>query len=113
MNRLGEAAEQLAAEYLQRQGLRLLARNHTCRLGEIDLVCRDGDTLVFVEVRQRRSERYGGAAGSITAAKRARIVAAARHFLMRLGRTPPCRFDVVTVSGPERRVGWLQNAFDA
>jgi len=81
------------------------------RFGEIDLVARDGETLVFVEVRLRSSDRFGGGAESIGAHKRRRIVAAARHYLARVRPEPPCRFDVVTLDGgaPE----WLRAAFDA
>jgi len=113
LNTLGEAAEELAAAHLKAAGLRVLARNYVCRLGEIDLVCMEVDVLVFVEVRQRRSERYGGAAWSITAQKRQRIVNAARHYLMRLGRLPACRFDVVLVCGAAQRIEWLRSAFEA
>jgi putative endonuclease len=113
MNTLGEAAEQLAAAHLQAAGLRILARNYSCRLGELDLVCAEGDVLVFVEVRQRRSERYGGAVWSITARKRQRILSAARHYLMRLGREPACRFDVVLICGTAQRVEWIRSAFEA
>jgi putative endonuclease len=113
MNRLGAEAERLAAAHLQAAGLRLLTRNYQCRLGEIDLVCAEGETLVFVEVRQRRSEAFGGAAASITARKRRRLVGAARHYLMRLGRLPACRFDVVLVTGRHPRIEWLRSAFEA
>ena len=78
MNR-GAAAEALAAEYLSARGLAIVARNYRCRGGEIDLIARDGDTLVFVEVRLRSSTAFGGAAAGITAAKRRRIALAARH----------------------------------
>ncbi|RYY72507.1 MAG: YraN family protein, partial [Comamonadaceae bacterium] len=80
--------------------------------GEIDLVMRDRDgTLVFVEVRQRGSTDYGGAAASVGAIKQRRIVFAARHFLLRLDRMPPCRFDVVSIDATG--VQWLRAAFDA
>ena len=73
---------------------------------------RDADgTLVFVEVRRRRGSGYGGAAGSVTSAKRRRIIFAARHYLMRLPALPPCRFDVVSIEGDE--IEWLKAAFDA
>ena len=107
----GGDGEDRAAAFLVRQGLAILARNYRTRLGEIDLVARDGATLVFVEVRLRTGERFGGAVGSITARKRARIVAAARQYLMRMKRVPPCRFDVMALDGDE--VAWLRGAFDA
>jgi putative endonuclease len=106
----GGEAEQIAERFLVGHGLRIVARNYRTRQGEIDLVVQDGDVLVFVEVRMRSGARFGGALGSIHARKRARIVAAARHFLMRLGREPRCRFDVITVeaAGP----AWLRGAFE-
>lgn len=111
MSRRGGPAEDLAAAFLERQGLRILERNYRCRFGEIDLVARSGAQLVFVEVRARTSEAFGGAAGSITAAKRRRLVAAARHYLARRGADEPCRFDVVLVRGAEQRMEWLTDAF--
>lgn len=107
----GGAAEDTAARFLERHGLAIVERNYRTRLGEIDLIAREGDTLVFVEVRLRRSERFGGALGSITWRKRRRIAAAARHYLMRLRHEPPCRFDVVTLDGFEP--AWLRGAFEA
>jgi putative endonuclease len=111
MNPQGQRAEELCADLLRRAGLRILARNWRCRLGEIDLVAEDAGTLVFAEVRLRRDTRYGGAAESITAAKRARIVAAARLFLA--GRAAaPCRFDVLLLDALDpARVQWIRDAF--
>jgi putative endonuclease len=106
----GAAAEEQAARFLERQGLTIVARNFRTRLGEIDLVAREGATLVFVEVRMRSSDGFGGAAGSIGARKQARIVAAARQFLARIRREPPCRFDVVTLDGDTPK--WLRGAFE-
>ena len=107
----GGDAEDAAAAFLVSRGLSILARNYRTRLGEIDLIARDGEYLVFVEVRLRQGhEAYGGALASITERKRRRIVAAARQYLMRLARMPPCRFDVIAMGGgaPE----WIQGAFD-
>ena len=118
----GDAAEDLALEHLQRHGLRLVQRNFKTPGrggGEVDLIMREPDgTLVFVEVRQRASASRGGAGGSITPLKQRRIVLAARHFLLRLGSEPPCRFDVVLIEGalgvsPAPAVQWLRAAFDA
>jgi putative endonuclease len=109
--RIGAAFEMRALEFLRRQRMRLVARNVTCRGGEIDLVMRDRDgALVFVEVRARAGSRYGGAAASIGARKRQRIVLAARYFLaMRGVDESPCRFDAVVFEGP--RLVWLRDAF--
>jgi putative endonuclease len=109
----GEAAEQLAADHLLRQGLKLIERNFRVRGGEIDLICRDGRTTVFVEVRLRSHSNFGGAAASITATKQARLILAARHWLLRHGETP-CRFDCILLDGPEpRHIEWLRDAFSA
>ena len=109
---LGARAEQLAAEHLERRGCRVVDRNYRYRGGELDLVVRDGDTLVFVEVRLRRGGDFGGAAASLTAAKRARIVAAAGLYLARLPRTPPCRFDAILLDALDpARIEWLRDAF--
>ncbi len=109
----GAAAEQLAADYLQSRGLRLVERNFRVRGGEIDLVCRDGTTTVFVEVRLRSRSDFGGAAASITATKQTRLVLAARHWLQRNGETP-CRFDCVLLDGLEpKNIEWMRDAFSA
>lgn len=112
---VGQAAEDLALAHLQAAGLRLQARNYRTPGrggGEIDLVLRAPDgTLVFVEVRSRAQASHGGAGASIGAAKRRRIVLAARHYLLRWPSPPPCRFDAVLVEGGQ--VQWLRAAFDA
>ena len=106
----GATAEALAARHLERRGLAVIARNVRSRFGEIDLVARDGDTLVFVEVRLRRSARFGGASESITAAKRARILAAAEGYLATLARTPACRVDAILLDGLDAsRIEWLRD----
>ncbi len=107
---IGGQAEDEAARFLARQGLEVIARNFRTRLGEIDLVARDGATVVFVEVRLRSSARFGGAIESIDARKRRRIEAAARQFLARVRPEPPCRFDVVALEDGAPR--WLRAAFE-
>ena len=111
----GDAAEDRAQQHLKAHGLKVLQRNYRTPGrggGEIDLVMRDIDgTLVFVEVRQRGDAKHGGAMASITKAKQRRIVFAARHFLLKLHKTPPCRFDVVTIEG--NQLQWFKAAFDA
>ena len=107
----GGDAEDAAAAFLASQGLAIVARNYRTRLGEIDLIAREGPVLVFVEVRLRGESTFGGALASITPRKQRRIVAAARQYLMRLARTPPCRFDVVALEGAAPQ--WIRGAFDA
>jgi putative endonuclease len=108
----GAEAEQLAASYLQRQGLTLVESNYRCRFGEIDLILRDGPTLVFAEVRQRSRGDFGGAAASIDARKQQRIILAAQHYLSTLARMPPCRFDAVLLDAAAR-IEWIKDAFRA
>jgi putative endonuclease len=112
----GSDAERRALAYLQSAGLKLIERNYRCRIGELDLVMLDGRTLVFVEVRFRSSDRYGGAAASITPRKQRRIINAARHFLATRAelRRYPARFDVVAVAAlDERHLEWIKSAFSA
>jgi len=109
----GEQAERLAATYLESKGLSLIESNYRCRRGEIDLVLRDRDTIVFAEVRLRQSSRFGGAAESVDRRKQARIVAAARHYLAGRGEVA-CRFDVVLLDRLEPpRIEWIRDAFSA
>lgn len=114
-NTSGKQAEALAVRFLERAGLRVLQQNFRCRGGEIDIVCRDGKVLVFVEVRLRRNAHYGGAAASITAHKQARIILAARHYLAAHAATnSDCRFDCILLDAlDENRIEWLRDAFSA
>ena len=111
----GDQAEARACRHLEKHGLQLIAKNYRTPGrggGEIDLIMRQTDgTLVFVEVRSRSASSHGGAAASITPTKIRRIIFAARHYLMRLPQTPPCRFDVVAIE--EDHLNWIQGAFDA
>ncbi len=109
----GERGETLAAAFLERHGLAIVARNVRNRFGEIDIVARDGTTLVFVEVRLRSDARHGGAADSIDAHKRARVLAAARHYLARApDADAPCRCDVVLLDRLDAaRIEWIRDAF--
>ncbi|BBP05807.1 UPF0102 protein [Sulfuriferula plumbiphila] len=111
MRASGPQAEQAAALYLARHGLQLVEKNYRCRFGEIDLIMRAGATLVFVEVRSRRSRAFGGAAASIDMRKQHKLIAAAQHYLGQLGKPPPCRFDALLFDGDE--IEWIPNAFGA
>ena len=113
MNDRGKDAEARAATFLESHGLHIVARNYRSRYGEIDLIARDGTTLVFVEVRARGSNTFGGAAASITAAKREKLTRTALHYLASLNRSPPCRFDAVLLGGNNSAIEWLRDAFSA
>ena len=123
---IGDNAEALAQHYLQRQGCSTVARNYRCRFGEIDLILRHGETLVFVEVRMRRNSRYGSAAETVTRDKQRKIISAARHFLMTQKINAACRFDVVEITANNKNgnfsdrsddsqltINWIQSAFYA
>ena len=110
----GARAETLAAAFLVARGLAIVERNFHCRRGEIDIIARDGEMLVFVEVRLRSRRDFGGAAESITPVKRARIAAAASFYLGRLARTPPCRVDAVLLDALDSgRIEWLRDIMGA
>lgn len=110
----GQVAEDQALAYLQARGLRLLERNYRTPGrggGEIDLILQTADgTVVFVEVRSRSGQGFGGAAGSISPAKRQRVALAAQHWLLRHGSQCPCRFDAVLLDGAA--IEWLQGAWE-
>jgi putative endonuclease len=110
---IGDHFEGAALSFLQAQGLRLVRANFLCRHGEIDLVMRDGETLVFVEVRYRSNVAYGGALGSVTMAKRRKLISAAHLWLAWHPHDArrPCRFDVLAFEGES--VEWVRAAFDA
>ncbi|MDE2598304.1 MAG: YraN family protein [Rhodocyclaceae bacterium] len=111
--RIGAAAEELAARHLLAHGLRIVERNFRVRGGEIDLIAKDGKTLVFVEVRLRSRSDFGGAAASITVRKQQRIILAATHYLQAHGEQA-CRFDAVLLDALDAgAVEWLKGAFSA
>lgn len=107
----GKDAEQLACEFLQQNGLLLICRNYCCRLGEIDLIMQDDETLVMVEVRYRNSDKYGSALESVTRKKQQRIISAAQTYLSEEKiYNSPIRFDVIAISG-NNPLQWITNAF--
>jgi putative endonuclease len=111
MSLRGALAEEAAAEFLTGRGCRLLERNYRCRFGEIDLIMSDGRTIVFVEVRYRRNNSFGGAVESITGAKREKLLRAARHYMAAKKEFPECRFDAVLLNGDSKGLEWIKNAF--
>lgn len=111
----GRAAEQRAAHYLTAQGVQILAQNLHTRLGEIDLLAWHHHTLLFIEVRSRRSSRFGGAIASVDRNKQEKLIRAAQYLLntlptqLALPACPPCRFDVVAIQG--ETITWIRHAF--
>lgn len=109
----GKAAELIAAAHLQSNGLTLLESNYRCRFGEIDLIMRDAEEIVFVEVRLRTNTNFGGAAASITTSKKQKLTRTAEMYLLQHGRAP-CRFDAVLLDAlAPSNIHWLKNAFEA
>ena len=114
---IGENYEKAAAALAERNGLLVLERNFSCKLGEIDLICMDGDSVVFIEVRFRSHPQFGSAAASVTSAKRGKLVRCAQLYLRQrpeLGQRA-CRFDVLAFTGTggkgDTDVRWIKNAF--
>lgn len=119
----GASAESLACRYLNQQGLKIVERNFRTQRGEIDIIARDKDVLVFIEVRLRTNPSFGSAAQSIDARKQARLISAAQHYLLKTGLTDAqaCRFDAICMSavdaGTEKtpannsHIDWIRDAF--
>lgn len=111
----GNQAEDDACHYLQMQGLQIVTRNFSCKMGEIDLVMRDGDEIVFVEVRLRNSSYSGSACESVDYFKEQKLIKAATHFLYRNNWLDKvnCRFDVIGISYAQSKaaIEWLKDAF--
>ncbi len=106
----GEKSEQLACDYLLKQGLQLIDKNFKCKYGEIDLIMNDSETLVIIEVRFRKTNKYGGALESISQKKQSRIIATTQYYLSTHKVNSPIRFDVVTMSN-DTDINWIKNAF--
>jgi len=110
-NSKGVKYEQQALAYLKKQGLLLVCQNFYCRFGEIDLIMSDQETLVFIEVRYRKNQDYGGAEASITRQKQHKIIKTAKHYLSQLDNEPYCRFDVIAINEKTIDPQWIQDAF--
>ncbi|WP_158772914.1 YraN family protein [Cobetia sp. L2A1] len=110
----GAVIEAEVERWLAAQGMIPVTRNQHAKGGEIDLIMRDGDILVFVEVRYRASNRFGSALESVTSTKQRRLIKAARFYLAQHGLSCSCRFDVVGVEGSSpRSIHWIRHAFEA
>ncbi|WP_455365103.1 YraN family protein [Kaarinaea lacus] len=118
---IGQRAEDTALNFLQAKGMRLVERNYRCKLGEIDLVMRHNDELVFIEVRYRRQNSFGDGAESVDFRKQQRIIKSAEHFLQhhRQYAQTPCRIDVISISqrsaaaDEQAAIQWITNAIQA
>lgn len=119
---VGSRMEEVAAQHLRAAGLRILETNFKSRFGEIDLIARDGEVLVFIEVRFRRSQRFGGAGVSVDRRKQRKLHATASNYLQYRRLDCPCRFDVVAIghaeqsrapnqNAPTLNIEWIKNAF--
>lgn len=118
----GQYTENLACQYLENKGFKLIEKNFNCRLGEIDLIMKDNDSLVFVEVRYRRSNDFGSGAESVTANKQSKLIKTASLYLQQHDKynKNPSRFDIVSITGIIETndinnidFDWIENAFGA
>jgi putative endonuclease len=109
----GQAGEDQARRYLEQHGLVLIERNYRCRMGELDLIMRDDEQLVFVEVRSRSNNNYGNPAETVTRYKQNRLIRAAAYYLQRNHLNTPCRFDIVAISNAQNKyqLEWIKDAF--
>lgn len=113
---LGDFTEELASNFLQKQGLTFVAKNVHCRQGELDLIMNDGNTFVFVEVKYRKSVQFGGAISAVSAAKQTKVKHCVTFYLQQQGLNEyntPCRIDVVALQGniEQPDITWIKNAF--
>ncbi len=110
----GQRAEDLALVFLKQKGLRLIDRNYRTRLGEIDLIMKDERHIVFVEVRFRSSNQFGGAAMSVDRRKQKKLIRCAQHYIANSSTNLGFRFDVVAISpsNTQHEIQWITNAFD-
>ncbi len=114
---IGESLEDFALKFIQNHGLRIVTKNYFCKMGEIDIIARDEQNFVFIEVRYRSSDAFGGSEASVGKKKQRRIILAAAHYLQKngLNNKTACRFDVVALTGKvtQLKYNWIKGAFDA
>jgi len=111
---IGQMAEDQACQYLLQQGLQLITRNYRCRMGEIDLIVRDKNNLVFVEVRYRKPSGFGSGAESVGYHKQQKLIKAAMHYIQHKSVLLPCRFDVISMTPYSHKkpdIEWIKDAF--
>jgi len=110
---IGKSKEKLACQYLEEKGFKLIEKNYYCRRGEIDLIMRDQDSLVFVEVRYRKNANFGSALESVNTKKQKCLIFSAEHYLQQTHTPLAARFDVVAISGSDTNpvIDWVKNAF--
>jgi putative endonuclease len=110
----GKYAERLALKFLKKKGLKYITSNFRCKLGEIDLIMEHRKSLVFIEVRYRKNLAHGHPGETVTTHKQKKLIKTAEFYLSGLKqKIPPCRFDVIAISGPEKKetIEWIENAF--
>ncbi len=108
---VGKQYEKIAAIELKKNGLKIICTNYHCKYGEIDIIAKDKDTLVFVEVKYRRHNTYGQASEHVTPTKMRKLKTTAEHYLQKLSTIPICRFDVIGINGKENKIQWIKDAF--
>ena len=114
--KIGEVSEARAAQYLQKAGCKIIEKNFSAKVGEIDLIIRDGEFLVFLEVRYRQCENYGSGAETVTLTKQRKIIRTAQAYLQRkkVDVSVPCRFDIISITKDamgEWVINWIKDAF--
>ena len=110
---IGKQYEQAAADFLMKHGLQLITQNYSCRSGELDLIMRDKQTIVFVEVKYRKNQHYGNAAEAVTASKIKKLIRSAQFWLLKQGLSPyktDFRFDVIAIHQSGHNIDWFKNA---
>ena len=111
----GRQAEKQACQFLQKQGFRLIEKNYSCRLGELDLIMLQDTKLIFVEVKYRNKTQYGYASEAVDSRKQKKIILSAQHFLQQYPQYSDmiCRFDVISFTGLNQQPEWLRDAFSS
>lgn len=107
----GTIAEKAAANFLVQHGLKIIATNWRCKQGEIDIIAKENQTIVFIEVRLRSTSQFGSAAESITKTKQARLISTAHYYLLSTSCSAPCRFDAVCFDGKE--MTWIKDCIQS